>query len=192
MEPHTPIGHGAGREGERSRKGRYLRQICFTLMLTTGIVIFCIGLATHDKQASRATTPIASAYTGVRLWLLILLSVWALLALIFLGITLHYARVHPIWALLHFLVVLLMLAFFSTYLHLDAFDLHFWGPLAVDLGLVFSIGIEAVYHSADRGLMRKFCDFVMGNETHHDNMSVTNNYPLVDLPPSAHVRTRRV
>jgi hypothetical protein len=95
-----------------------------------------------------------------------------------------------------------MVAFFITYLRFEPLDVSFWGPLAVDLGLVVSTGFEAIYNSADRGLLRHSYEFVMGMDDHngnadngtvnaHNNSSATS-HELTDLPTSSQPHTSNV
>jgi hypothetical protein len=92
------------------------------------------------------------------------------------------------WAVSHFLCVLFMVASFIERLEFSRYDLYFFGPLAVDLGLVVSSGLEAIYNSADWGAMRRGLVLAMGNETHNVNHGNENHpnagTPLVNMPPN--------
>jgi hypothetical protein len=75
------------------------------------------------------------------------------------------------------LVVLLITAFFTTYLGFDPMDWSTWGPLAAVMGIIVKAGIHHTYDSADRGLLRQLRDCLMGNADGNgtDNHSNNNN-----------------
>ncbi len=73
------------------------------------------------------------------------------------------------------LLVLLMTAFFTTYLGFDPMDWSTWGPFAAVLGIIIKIGIHHTYESADRGLLRQLRDCLMGNAEEADDNGTDNN-----------------
>ena len=67
-------------------------------------------------------------------------------------------------------LIILMTAFFTTYLGFDIMDWPIWGPLAAVLGVVIKSGIQHTCNSADRGLLRDLRDCLMGiDNTENDN-----------------------
>ena len=74
------------------------------------------------------------------------------------------------------LIVLLMTAFFTAYLGFDPMDWPTWGPFAAVLGIVVKAGIHHTYNSADRGLLRRSWDHLMGNAEEDDNNNGNGNY----------------
>ena len=47
--------------------------------------------------------------------------------------------------------------------------IHVWGPLASALGIVLSVGLRAVWNSADRGSLREIMDIVFNRSPRPDN-----------------------
>lgn len=62
-----------------------------------------------------------------------------------------------------------MTAFFTAYLGFNPMDWSTWGPFAAVLGIVVKVGIHHTYNSADRGLLRRFLDYLMGNIEQDNN-----------------------
>jgi hypothetical protein len=89
------------------------------------------------------------------------------------------------------LLVLLMTAFFTTYLGFDPMDWSTWGPLAAVIGIIVKAGIHNTYNSADRGLLRQLRDCLMGNgeevqANRTDNNSNNNAENRLSSANSAH------
>lgn len=111
------------------------------------------------------------------------IGVWFFSGTVYTGITLYYARNRPFWSLATLIIILLMTAFFTAYLGFDPMDWSTWGPFAVVLGIVVKVGIYHTYNSADRGLLRRSLDYLMGhveedNDIHNnDDGGHTYNRP---------------
>lgn len=73
-----------------------------------------------------------------------------------------------------------MLGFFTLYLRFEPADLHFWGPLAVNLGVVVSSGLKTIFYSKDRGLLRKAWNHLYGHEEPTASGDDEAGIPLMD------------
>jgi len=65
-------------------------------------------------------------------------------------------------------LIILMTAFFTTYLGFDIMDWPVWGPLAAVLGMVIKSGIEHTCNSAERGHLRDLRNCLMGIDNTED------------------------
>jgi len=105
-------------------------------------------------------------------------------SIIYTGISYHYTRLRPFWTAANLVTVLLMSAFFTSYLKFDPFDWPIWGPFATVLGIVARAGIEVIYNSADYELAMGFWDRLWGNndsgngDNQYGSNHGSNSYPM--------------
>ena len=83
--------------------------------------------------------------------------------------------------------ILGMMAFFPTYLQFEPVDLPWWGPLAADLAIVVSVGINKIYYSVDRGLLHRLWKHIMSNET--ENSDGGDEHKFETLLPNSRRRS---
>ena len=99
--------------------------------------------------------------------------------------TAHFDTDNTSSGLFHLVAILLVLGFFSTYIGFEASGLLVWGPIAVDLGIIISVGLSTVYNGSDRIQLRELLHFFLGRSDRAHN-DIENGYDMPALPPRAH------
>jgi hypothetical protein len=79
------------------------------------------------------------------------------------------------WTTANLATVLLVTAFFLSYLRFDPFDWPIWGPFATVLGIIFRAGLEALYNSADREPAREFQNSLWEGNNSSEETGVSQN-----------------
>ncbi|KAF2247523.1 hypothetical protein BU26DRAFT_506749 [Trematosphaeria pertusa] len=150
------------------------------MMLIAAIFILVLGLMLGNAEAIHTIAGVPMAMIRN-----VCLGVWTCFTALLFAISLYNANGHAIYALGHLVAIFVVLGFFASYLRFEPTSLHVWGPLAVDLGIVLSVGTRAAYTGADRGILRDLLDFLLGYPPHRggEDNSVNNGHELNTLLP---------
>jgi hypothetical protein len=94
------------------------------------------------------------------------------------------------WIAANLVTVLLMTAFFTSYLEFDTFDWPIWGPFATVLGITSRAGLEAIYNGADQEVAGMYWKNLWGSKNNSEETGDGRN-GISGAPGLVHVQRRR-